>query len=247
MLNDVCETEQSRSKKEPEGCKFNNESKSRSVRPKTLVKENPTKGISNNNATLVNPDSSKYVLTTYGDISILGKRKSIQESSTTEDDSMNLGDGIVLDVDTQEFDFEDDLEPEGPINQNFSSSDEEVQLGKSAEDVVNVEVPGPSLGGNLDEEERQLLKEHPQVENILSHLLDKRLKQILPQTNSSGIGNVNELKSMGKSNTPKTKMRKNGTPSRGNQMKSPSDTTIYVPALLKQVTQAVRNVAIDNE
>ena len=81
-------------------------------------------------------------------------------------------------------------------------------------------------------EEEKLLSENPQVHSILNKLLDQRLKDILPQ---SGTGNIKQ-----KTNDMiKANQQKQSVSSNRNVLKSPSDTTIYVPALKLQVKQQV--------
>ena len=87
---------------------------------------------SNNNAVVsdqlvVNPDPTRYVLTKWGDVHVLGKRKIVKHGEAEHENSL-LEDGIEVMVDTDEFGDEDLLQA------NSSSDDEVVQLGGTAED-----------------------------------------------------------------------------------------------------------------
>ena len=67
---------------------------------------------SNNNATaiMMNPDPSKYVLTKWGDVSTLGKRKMTAGQELSNEEVCRVDDGIqVMVTDTNELDFDDDF------------------------------------------------------------------------------------------------------------------------------------------
>ena len=203
------------------------------------VKQNVVEDKLNNNASiagnasdLTNPDPSKYVLTNWGNVSVLGKRKIVQETEVDpEDDVFNnsaLDDGIDVIVDTDEFAKEETVK-------NLSSSDEEtaVQLGGTAEDEV---VPGTSKDLGLDKSEEKLLKDHPYVHNIVNKLLDARLKHLLPGDKSIGKGSKGKqakIQSEVKLNKIENSTKAEKTVAVNNVIKSPSDTMIYAPALQK--------------
>ena len=205
---------------------------------------------SNNNATtLVNPDPSKYVLTNWGDASILGKRKVINTNDDV-DEEMPLDDGIqvMVDTDVDDLDYEDDIEM---IAHNVnSSSDDDVVLGDTAattsakHDSKQSEVgkdkskkskddttqPKAGTSSEMTAEELKLLQENPRVHSILNKLLDHRLKDILPQT-SGNAGKVSK-KVVSIPNNNEVTVHKQSVVH--GAIKSPSDTMIYVPALKLQ-------------
>ena len=90
----------------------------------------------------------------------------------------------------------------------------------------------PGTSSDMTAEEEKLLSENPQVHSILNKLLDQRLKDILPQL---GTGNVKQ-----KTNDMiKVNQQKQSASTNRNVLKSPSDITIYAPALKLQAKQQV--------
>ena len=229
------------------------------VKPKSVACNSKNDNSSNASA-LINPDPSKYVLTTWGDTSFLGKRKALPKAIQEEADIYDLDDGIQVTIneDNEELDFDEEglelLENSDPSqNESRMNSEEEVELGGSAKSVTKkmnstgqkqtqqkqdktnhttVEpLPGTS---SMTDEERQLLNDNPRVHSILNKLLDHRLKNFVPQVNGSANGSV----TTGKGSQVKTNQHGNtltqANIKTNNMIKSPSDMTIYAPALNKQ-------------
>ena len=82
----------------------------------------------------------------------------------------------------------------------------------------------------MDEEndEEQLIRQHPNFESIMSKMLDKKLKQLLPNYGSGKTGN----ETVATQNNEKASVTGN---KKCNAVKSPSDTTIYAPTLNRQL------------
>ena len=81
-----------------------------------------------------------------------------------------MDDGIQVTVDTDEFDYEEEMgSPEGGHNQVNSSSSKKSR-GKQPQ-------PGTSA---MTEEELKLLQDNPHMQSIMNKLLDQRLKDLLP-------------------------------------------------------------------
>ena len=199
---------------------------------------------------VANPDPSKYVLSNWGDISILGKRKTGPKGVSDEvDDVYPLDNGIQVTVDTAEFDYDeealDDENNDDPVVvQNNTSSDEELLLGEMAASATRTaskygglikKKPSkpvtvdksvkPGCSSDMTEEEKKLLQENPHMQSIVNKLLDQRLKNIMPQSGSILTGNV-EAVQQGKS----SKMEKRVVSDKMLVVKSPSDTTIHICA-----------------
>ena len=187
---------------------------------------------SNNNATVtVNSDPSKFVLTKWEDVTVLGERKLVETEKVDDNDREETGlydDGITVTVDTDEFDFEEDdqdLVIMGSQNEINNSSDEEVKLGESA--VDNRGIASTSTGGATAQGSGNLQQiQNIDFEAIMSRLLDQKLQKILPQ-NMKGA-NRDE------GNLSASMAGAHNKINKGTNIKSPSDTTIYAPALKKQ-------------
>ena len=190
------------------------------------------KDISNNNASsgecipqlpnniTVNPDPEKFVLTKWGDVTVLGRRKSVadNDAATTDDeDIFPLDDGVLVTVNTDEFDYEDD------------SQEDTAQQPKQADPAVVNQQQEPGCSSALSAAEAKLLEENPHFQSIVDKLLDRRLKQLPEKSISTDQKRDDRRGVKGKCNT-------NSKVSKGvlELVKSPSDTTIYVPALTKQ-------------
>ena len=163
---------------------------------------------SNNHASiLTNPDPSKYVLTKWGDVCVLGKRKILSKESINDDPRVRPFDGIEVVVEAKDT---DDTDSDG--NQTMeagvimtdlinSSSDDEAQLGETAADTqtpvkrrkkenskqvksknVVEALPGTR---SMTEDEKKLLLDNPHVHSLVNKLLDEQLKHILPEGKSN--------------------------------------------------------------
>ena len=88
---------------------------------------------------MLNPDPEKFILTKWGDVTVLGKRKQISQEIIDEANKeiFPVGDGIQVTVNEEEdLDFVDDvdLSKYSPHRQELSS-DEDVLLGGTADNL----------------------------------------------------------------------------------------------------------------
>ena len=198
---------------------------------------------SNNNASgplLTNPDPDKFVLTRWGDVQILGKRKIVTDeqidAAQAEADALLLDDGIqvtVNDHDEFDLDFEDNLT--NPENEAETSG--EVQVDSDGAEISNKKQraksrtkfhsendtvvhddaqPGTS---QMTAEDLKLLEENPRVHSIINKMLDRRFKQVMTEQNITPKKKGNNVVQRNKNSIVR---------------KSPSDTTIYAPTIQKQ-------------
>ena len=203
-------------------------------------KSNNNTGVSvdriNDSHIMINPDPDKFVLTHWGDVSILGKCKAIEaKPSRNENVGEEFCDGITVDVDSDEFDFEEEVTNEQNEPGTNSSSDEETLGAKRLSQNGKVSQPPVIVTSATSAGSRLLLKDQlPQFASMMSDLLDAKLKQLLPASILEG-GKVKQGSDNDKSKTGK--VVKYGPA----VLKSPSDTTIYAPALAKQSDKGVQN------
>ena len=87
-----------------------------------------------------------------------------------------------------------------------------------------------TIGGISSGEEAQFLAQNPGLKKLFNQFLDERLKQEQKNVNNSRQSLTNTLK-VTKSNRPGGEGESNDRMRRINVVKSPSDTTIYAPAL----------------
>ena len=174
------------------------------------------------------------MLTKWGDITILGKRKPVPEP--VEEDPEELiyeGDRISVLIDTDEFeDEEEEIQETARARvqtENLSSGEDSnsVNLGESAESTKNADSTIVHNIQGLSKEKQKLLNENPHFHSIMSKMLDARLKTLLP--NDEMVPNPEKGKK-GKSNH----VNHDNLVRNVNMVKSPSDTTIYAPALMRQ-------------
>ena len=185
------------------------------------VKDQPTLG---------NPDPSKYVLTKWGNLTVLGKRKhvSVQEEEGQDD-------GITLDVEMD--DFAEEKMQQGNQTINTSSDEEGVQLGDSASEENNSRrTTGKNKDKSAKDMEAQMMDNLLQFQTVMSKLLEQQLKQLLPrclmETTGSGIGQQGANVNQAVGRMIKKSSQSESMPKAKHVVKSPSDTTIYAPALL---------------
>ena len=186
---------------------------------------------------VVNPDTSKFVLTKWGDVSILGKRK-LLNADKDDIEEETQGDGIMLEVEMDEF----AEEPDQLVN--TSSDEEPVQLGGSASSANRVKEAVARRPDSDSEktiaEGNKWMNELPQFQSMMSQLLDEKLKQLLPQCAIAGKGSKGEVvKNRVVDSNVNTNLKQPN-------LKSPSDTTIYAPALIKQSNQHPNFEQVDN-
>ena len=221
------------------------------------------------NSIAFKPDPSKYVLTCWGDVTVLGKRK--LPPGEVDDDQMAvpLDDGIVLSVQTEEeeeLDYHDDTNE--PETQNNSSSDEEaIQLGATATNTIakvnmiansgrrstvlktskmskNVE-PTPGCSTTMTEAELKLLQDNPHMHLIIEKMVEQRFQRMeQPQNGSRGKIGGRQTGILGNVNTMKNKVTHTNYVNL-HSIKSPSDTTIYVPAISRQNNHRSENQIVD--
>ena len=135
--------------------------------------------VSNNNASsVVLPDPEKLVLTKWGDVTIVGKKKPVMQEDGLIDDGIQ----VMVEDETDELDYIDDVD-QGK-DQNLSS-DDDVQLGGTAADTsINKSHESVNhTGGAMTDEEIKILEDNPKVHSIINKLLDERLQKIMPKGN----------------------------------------------------------------
>ena len=146
-------------------------------------------------------------------------------SVNTKGDAFIVGDGFDVEVDEEELDYEDTdaVENEGSNRQSDSpqeadEEDSDVDLGATGESV----------------NQEKLIMENPSLRKLFNQLLDERIKQASEKGESSGSTLLSSM-------SPQQRGKQNpGNGNKVNLVKSPSDTTVYVPAL-KQRTHPRNN------
>ena len=135
----------------------------------------------------------------------------------SDDDFYHEGDGVDVDVE-DDLDYEDDVEyNERQTMQESEDEESEIELGATGSTV----------------EEERILRETPGLRKLFNKYFDERLKETTKLTK-------------GTQNEEKTKTKKVGGKSKivvRQIVKSPSDTTIYTPALRKRHTGLNMNQA----
>ena len=161
------------------------------------------------------------------------------------------GDGIDVDVDAEELDTldNDQTVTEVPICYRVESGDDddvsEVILGATANDLVIDEAKdaGPvpltssvnNSGATTDPAVQAALMV-PHLKRIMKELWNE-------QRSESADNSGKQSKGSQQNEQGQIIAHNRGMDKGGNLIKSPSDTTIYVPALCKQVQQATNNIA----
>ena len=125
-------------------------------------------------------------------------------------------------MDTDEFADEET----GPRIPN--SEPENVRLGET---VGSLQIP---VVNTLSKEERKLLEENPHFHSIMSKMLDAKLQVLLPQ--GQGTKGLRNDQNQFSQNMKQVQIDRNEV-SKAKTIKSPSDTTIYAPALAKQTNE----------
>ena len=201
----------------------------------------------------INP--SKFVLTRGVDVAVLGKRKLVDP--VPEDiDLLSQDDGIQVMVNEEdELDFDETLEDQellravgvyngcnsngergdlkkndggnktklmgnNPRSSNRKSKARQKQIPISSQDE-----PVASTSA-MTKEEIKLLEDNPRVQSILNKMVKNTIQQMIPDGNTE----LNLEVGKGMKNKGQTKQKTNNVL----MVKSPSDTTIYAPALTKQ-------------
>ena len=155
-----------------------------------------------------------------------------------------VGDGIHLSVEADDLDYVDDVPNlQDPDNERLAETlDMEIgelddsdglEQGATASNIEEVQIL--KVDKAMSKRQRdELLKQNPALRTLLSDLLDEKLKDIdLIQGGTVTIeGNTGKVKY----NNNTLAAKNNGKKSKGNEkqiphLKSPSDTTIYAPAL----------------
>ena len=211
---------------------------SRTVKPKVVKRINFTS--KNNNATVgivrkvkqLNESTGKSKIITplctkLCDKSKTDKLRVTQLKRTLEDSEiaeLNKNDGIALsigddlpEVDEDELDYEDDV-------------DDTVSIPAEDDDAGDSDMIIGVTGASMDEE--QIMKQNPSLRRLFNHFLNKRIKQAENNGESSKSTLLTGL-------TPSNKNDGKGKIIQKDRaiVKSPSDTTIYMPALNKQLKQ----------
>ena len=140
-------------------------------------KSNNNVGVGNDMIT-VNPDPSKYVLTKWGDVTVLGRRKLPAEVPPDTDFDF---DGITVNIDHD--DFEEEVEQDGPSTSSGirhlsrkqpsdrSHAEAPISLGETScrgnNNRSREVVEGDSGLDNLSEEEQKLLQENPHFQTYV--------------------------------------------------------------------------------
>ena len=151
-----------------------------------------------------------------------GRREKVKENK------VSLFDGIKVSVnsDKEELDYEDDLpeDDSGSIDQEI---DKDVTVDKQPAESLML---GATSSMMTDEQNEQIIMNNPHLRKLLNKMLDERIADAQQRGESSGSQILSRL-------TPPTQQGKKNTQMQGKLgggvlvTKSPSDTTIYVPAL----------------
>ena len=154
------------------------------------------------------------------------------------------GDGIDIAVETgdDELDYEFTEEKEDQFDSSDGSSDHEVEINQTKQQQ------------NLTQEEKdkKLLEDNPSLKRLFNQMLDERIKQATKSGEGSKSTLLTSLSPCGA--TGNSGNKPNGGPLQSRVTKSPSDTTIYTPALGRKnnrnnqtdVTIGQRNALVSN-
>ena len=132
---------------------------------------------------------------------------------------------------TEQSDKSDDESRRELIGSNRDTSiNSEVQFRRSTGE--NHETVRKDLDVNSEEEAMQLLARNPHIKNLFKRMIRKEIQEEKEVTkNNRGKTGMENLNEETKQSTPKKMGRENQE--RSNLIKSPSDTTLYTPALKK--------------
>ena len=153
------------------------------------------------------------------------------------------GDGINLTVEADDLDYVDDVpNPQDPDNERLAEM-LEVEEGDDLDDSDGLEKGAaasnimelPCISKDLSKKQREeLLNQNPALRTLLSDLLDDKLKEVIHGgmvTVSRNAGKTVSKRPIGN----RVKVQKPARIGKGvSIIKSPSDTTIYTPALKLQ-------------
>ena len=153
-----------------------------------------------------------------------------------------IGDNIEISVDTHEFGTSDDDTADDRGESSDSDKEGQVSAPRSRPSGRNAEC-APSgetsqSGDTLDESEYDKLLENPQFERVFDTLFEKRMKKVQKETKERTQKLVQQQQ---QHRSPKGKSNvRGGVHGRTTEViKSPSDSTIYSPALRKGVQEEV--------
>ena len=155
----------------------------------------------------------------------------------------NLFHGIQVSVTSDEeedMDYIDDIDKERSVGHTSDDNQNDIQMGNKS--TENEMVLGASSSTLTNE---QALLNNPHLKKLLDKLLDERIQNTAKNGESSSSQLLTKL-------TPTavntTKVKKGGQNKQGTKViKSPSDTTIYVPALNRVVAGSAFNGTVLNE
>ena len=148
-----------------------------------------------------------------------------QELSTSFD-----GDGIDVNVSSDEF-AEEEVSSNRNMTEDSSSDSESVGENETDMDEAAV-ILGVPLQQNHDEAATNAALNNPYLKNLLDKMLEEKLKQVGLRTDSTSTTHE-PVAGCSNQGTPKT-TTKVGNMIGVNKIKSPSDTTIYRPALKRR-------------
>ena len=160
--------------------------------------------------------------------------------------SKHLGDGIQVEVGNEELDYYDDEQLEHEVEEEFSDKD-------SSDSEVSVKIKQVSQREKeeIEEAEYEKLMEEPGFLKVFDRLFDKRMKRLSGPPEKEieyaevrpGQGVADKGRMQAEPQTVKGMQQQENTnlsPNNrvnGKLIKSPSDTTIYVPALRKRTAE----------
>ena len=165
-------------------------------------------------------------------------------------------DGIKVLVNSdeeEELDYEHDLGDHDDAGSMGQDSDREVMNLDQENDsqTLHSTEAGLCLGASADE---QMIMNNPHLKRLLNRMLDERIKEVNSKGESSGSQLLSCMSpndppnTQGKTHVPATAAENKKNRQGINIVKSPSDTTIYVPAL-KRASNLLnrRNIANNRE
>ena len=178
-------------------------------------------------------------------------RKLILETFVDEEQDLSGGDGIDVSVSEElDYNFPENYDDTDGVDHGNESSDGSMYDEDSDGDTREDKGPGVST---YESDEEYVMK-NPSLRKLFNKLLDERIKQAEQkgETSSSNLlttlsdkhdkGNNGEKWQV--TNKPLTTPKKQ-TPVRDKLVKSPSDTTIYAPALVQKSQAANLEISAD--